>query len=196
MKNNWREQYLFVFGQKVPLPFLLAVILAIIILSSLSYLINLGKWQQLKSDQYGYIIEYPSTWHVRTYGENGHRGSIFMRADFGDINPIMPSYAYLYEQPIESDTSLSMLAKWGEIIIDRQDGYNLSELETVTIGVDNYPALRRTYFVYGGGKIFTEVYYLINDDHGFALQFSAHEKKLESSQTIFKRMLDSFEFFE
>lgn len=85
---------------------------------------------------------------------------------------------------------------WGQDIIQRFGGYDLSTLREVQIGYGNYPALMQTYKTKDFLVRFNRVAYFVTQDGVFMLDFGDKQSRYKESELTFDRMLASFRITE
>jgi hypothetical protein len=108
------------------------------------YWLNQDRWSTFQSSQYHFSIDYPTTWTVNTYGERGHRGLDYLRAQF--LHLLAPGNVQIHTVFMENP-SLSDAVEWGEAIIVRDGGVDVSQPSPAAIGGEEIPAFVRTYKV-------------------------------------------------
>lgn len=186
-----------VFDGPVTVPLYVIVIFFVTLIGFLlgRYWLNYGKWHTLVSHQYKYSIDYPANWSSNTYGENGSRGSDYLRAGFGDF--FTSKGLYIYEQKMD-EPSLLKAVEWSQEIIEREGGYQLSELKETVVGQGNYPAMVRTFRARDliGQQLFYKAVYIATNERVFMLEFSAYTRSYDEATVTFDDMLDSFQLIE
>lgn len=112
-----------------------------------------------------------------------------MRAQF-----IGQSSVFIF-QPMDSP-NLEDAVTWGKPRIQHNDGYDLSPLQKIEIGLDQHAALTQTYRIRGGLGGFAKVIYFVTNASVFMIEFNDLQSKFEENEPTFDRMLASFRIIE
>lgn len=168
----------------------LIIFLLVVVYFLARHFLLAGLWFTLTNETYNFSIEYPADWHAYSYGENGSRISSLMRAQF-----IGQGSVFVFQQSVENP-NLEDAVAWGKPRIQRNDGYDLSPLQEVQIGVDQHSALTQTYRIRGGLGGFAKVIYFVTNDSLFMIEFNDLQSKFEENEPTFDRMLVSFQIIE
>lgn len=190
-------QKVFVVSIPVSLSYVLLLVLSILILSALYTWINRDNWSTLIHNQYGFSVDYPTNWVHETFGERGSKNLHELKATMSTrpIGPFGPSEAlWIYWVPMDNP-SLDQLDDWGTEQIVKY-AVEFSDLEKTTIGLNNYPALKRSFWYKNSSEMVTH-YYVINEKGGFMLEFYLRNRKNElDAKPVFTQMLTSFYMFD
>lgn len=94
--------------------------------------------------------------------------------------------------------SLLKAVEWSQEIIEREGGYQLSELKETVVGQGNYPAMVRTFRARDliGQQLFYKAVYIATNERVFMLEFSAYTRSYDEATVTFDDMLDSFQLIE
>ena len=180
---------------EVPLPIIVVILFIVIGIYLIQHQFKQNQWEILTNEKYGYVISYPSNWSVKEYGNNGSRSSIYQRSSFSDF--LTSSSVEIYEKSMQAP-DLMQAAEWGEEIIKRNGAANLSELKTVEIGQNNFPALERMYTQsdFLGRRYTIKVIYIAAAQHDFAIKFDPSERNYEEAPEAFDQILSSFRIID
>jgi hypothetical protein len=198
MNHNWKSIKVKIFGIPVPLLLVLFVWIIAAGFSLTQTWLNQDKWRtfdsrrEYKTVEYPrFKIDYPATWKSKAY-HGYYRGTHDVWAEFGSSSFLSNSGLRIYWQPM-TNTTLTAVNLWGQEIITRYDGHNVSVLLEEHIGSSNYPAWIQTFQIHGGTTM-TAVY-IVDDQSGYVLLFNAKPYNTEAEET-FKQILASFQILE
>jgi hypothetical protein len=183
-----------VLGKQILLLLILFGTLAAIILGVVRYWQNFDQWQTFGSNGKYYTqahpdfrLEYPPTWHDEVY-QGDFRGTDDIWADFGDFSANLR----LYWRPLENPT-INEFSLWGQEIIEIYEGNNVSQLQNVLVGVEDYPSFIQTFQGYANRTYI--IVYILNDEGGYLLLLHA-KRYNEETENTFRQILASFQILE
>lgn len=131
-------------------------------------------------------LNYPITWENSAYhGER--RGIKDVWAEFG--GGFSQGFRIYWRQM--TNPSLEEIDTWGQEIINRREGFDISELQEIDIGDEDYPAWVRT-FQADRKHI---IVYVLDDNGAYIFLFSAASYNAKAEET-FQHILDSFQIIE
>lgn len=184
------EDYILGRDRKFYLICLAGLVLFIVLLGWLVW--GSTRWRTQIATSGSYSVQVPMLWHVRTY-RGGYRSwpELSLQKD----NTFWSNGSFWILQEEKDNAVLEAAVTWGEILIERQNGFDISDVEETTIG-DNIPALRRTYKRRYFNQDYYEVYYVVSDDTMYALEFGSKADELEKLNSTFAQIRDSFRFLE
>lgn len=179
---------------KIPAYKLIIFLLVVVYFLARHFLLT-DMWFTLTHETYNFSIDYPAAWNANSYGKNGSRGWNSMRARFDQNGFFGSGSVYIYQQWMENPR-LTDAVEWGQPMIQRNNGYNLSPLREVQVGSGQYSALTQTYQIkYGLGEL-SKLVYLVTDNDIFIIEFNDLQSKFEGNEPTFDRMLASFRIIE
>jgi len=194
MKHNSASTKKPVLGKQILLLLILFCTLAAISLGVVRYWQNFDHWQTFDSNGKYYTqahpdfkLEYPPTWQDEVY-QGYFRSTDDVWANFGDFD----SGLKLYWRPIENPT-INEFSLWGQEIIEIYQGNNVSQLQKVLFGVEDYPSFIQTFQGFANRTYI--IVYILNDEGGYLLLFDAKQYNEETENT-FRQILESFQIFE
>ncbi|MEZ4592433.1 MAG: PsbP-related protein [Chloroflexota bacterium] len=191
-----RKQIQFVvFDKPIKIPVYKLIIFLLVVAYFLArHFLLADLWFTLTNETYNFSIEHPAEWRAYTYGRNGSRSSRIMRAEVMQSGFFNSGEIQIYQQFMEKPT-LDDAVAWGEQVIQRNDGYDLTSLQEIQIG-QNYPALTQTYRIRGGLGGFAKAIYFVTNDSVFMIKFSDLQSGFKENEPTFDRMLASFRIIE
>jgi hypothetical protein len=141
MKRNWMSTKAEIFGKQIPLPGVLFLLLCTLVVFGFSVRQawqNIDQWKTFNSNRKYYTqehpnfqLEYPTTWKYDIY-QGYFRSTYDVWADFGGFGSGLQLYWRSIENPTINEFSL-----WGQEIIEIYQGYNVSQLQDVLVGVED-----------------------------------------------------------
>lgn len=186
-----------IIGILVPVPYALLIFIGIITLYSVGFWINQDRQQTLISDSYGFSINYPANWKLRTFGERGSKNLHDLKATISNLwlgfLPSSPKDALWVHWLSAEDMTLTQTAAWGFEKFEQRNG-SVSELKEIRIGVGEYPALTRTFQYASSSKVRIH-YYVISDQGAIILEFYAKSYDTET-EAVFNQMLSTFRIID
>ncbi len=197
LMNMSRKQVQFIlFNETIKIPaYKLIIFLLVVVYFLARHFLLTGIWFTLTNETYNFSIEYPAAWNANSYGKNGSRGSNSIRAEVDQNGFFNSGSVNIYQQWMENP-KLTDAVEWGQPMIQRNNGYNLSPLREVQVGSGQYSALTQTYQTKDGLGELSKLVYLVTNNDIFIIEFNDLQSRFDKNEPTFDRMLASFRIIE
>jgi hypothetical protein len=125
----------------------------------------------------------------------GYHNEHDLRAVFHQTNPFAKNHLSLSIHWFsQAELALGDVVLWGEEIIAPEASPRPISPTMQTIGVGNYPTIKKEYMPLRRNNEYKAAYFVLVDDEAYLLEFSATENDQET-QAVFERMINSFEVY-
>jgi hypothetical protein len=172
---------------------LLLLILSQIGLQYYRYSFGARGWVTYTNEEHKFALDYPANWTIEEYqGQyRGYDGVVAVISNFSGIGPTT-QFLMVYSRT-SAHPSLQNTARWGDTIIQEQNGTSVTALEEVAVGADKLQALRQTFQyaeIYSGYNI-----YAISD-HAEYVFFFGNRGRAQRDNSVFEQIIASLYFQE
>lgn len=191
-----------IFSVSVPWQVALIIIILVPLAMVAQSFVGKGEWRVFESNDYyqrsanypdKYSIEYPANWESKAY--LGYHNRHDLRAAFHQTNPFANNHRSLEIYWFAQDALvMEDVVSWGEEIIIPAASLRPISPTMRTIGVGNYPTIKKEYMPLRRHNEYKAAYFVLVEDEAYLLEFSATENDQET-QAVFERMLNSFEVY-
>lgn len=148
-------------------------------------------WNEFHSTEFGYSIQYPSTWEVREY-IHGFKGDEQKVALLFPPNLTVGTINIRYKK-IEQPTFEDLIHWENEIIQNSPLVYELQE--TKTVNLSNGMTIQKSTYIEDSNKLLfkhTQYVHIIRDDDAFIIELNSNNKYFDELLIDFERIVNSF----